>query len=139
MTTMQTTEQKAPLVFMHTTSEHTCCLCEIQSPGSGCRLLRRRFPFSADRVHQSLNKKQQQQQINRCSPGHTRLDFNTTRCLARTNEAAGTLTCPWDNDDEAAAVGQLPDEVEVLAESGRVGHQVGRHGRLGLGLLKATL
>lgn len=49
------------------------------------------------------------------------------------------LTGPWDDDDEAAAGGQLPDEVEMLAQSGCVWHQVGRHGGLGLGLLKAAL
>lgn len=49
------------------------------------------------------------------------------------------LTCPWDDDDEAAAAGQLPDDVQMLAESSCVWHQVGRHGRLGLGLLEAAL
>jgi len=51
----------------------------------------------------------------------------------------GVPTCAWDDDDEAAATGQLADEVQVLAESGGVWDQVGRHGGLGFGLLKAAL
>lgn len=49
------------------------------------------------------------------------------------------LTCARDDDDEAAARCQLSQQVQVLAQSGRVGHQVRRHGRLGLGLLKTAL
>ena len=51
----------------------------------------------------------------------------------------GVPTCAWDDDDEAAATGQLADEVEVLAESCSVWDQVGRHGGLGFGLLQAAL
>lgn len=60
--------------------------------------------------------------------------------LLRTDRGGSSaLTCPWDDDDEAAAASQLSDEVQMLAESSCVWHQVGRHGRLGLGLLEAAL
>ena len=49
------------------------------------------------------------------------------------------FTCAWDDDDEAPAAGQLPDEVEVLAQGSRVRHQVGGHGGLGLRLLQTAL
>lgn len=52
---------------------------------------------------------------------------------------SSALTCPWDDDDEAAAAGQLADEVQMLAESSCVWHDVRRHGRLSLRLLEAAL
>ena len=46
-------------------------------------------------------------------------------------------TCPRDDDNEAATGGQLADNREVVAEGLGVGDEVGRHCRLGLGLLQA--
>lgn len=38
------------------------------------------------------------------------------------------LTCPWNDDDEAAAGGELTDDREVVAEGLGVRDEVGRHG-----------
>lgn len=57
----------------------------------------------------------------------------------RAGDGSGAATCAWDDDDEAAAGRQLPDEAEVLAQSRRVRHQVRRHGRLSFRLLEAAL
>ena len=65
--------------------------------------------------------------------------YATHRGLNTRTVLLGALTCPGDDDDEAAAAGQLPDEVQMLAESSCVWHQVGRHGGLSLGLLEAAL
>ena len=56
-----------------------------------------------------------------------------------TETGTGQQTCAWDDDNEAATAGQLSDEVQVLAEGSCVWHQVGRHRRLGFGLLQAAL
>lgn len=42
-------------------------------------------------------------------------------------DLSNTLTCPWDDDDEAATGGQLTDDREVVAEGLGVGDEVGRH------------
>lgn len=106
----------------------TCCLFETQTQESGFRLWRQRFPFSTRQGHRSLRHKPRPPcQRHRSESVPT----STPRWRA--------LTCTRDDDDEAAASSQLPDETQVLAEGGRVGDQVRRHGGLSFGLLKAAL
>lgn len=63
--------------------------------------------------------------------------FNTVG--GKEEERRAVETCPRDDDDEAAALGELSDEVQMLTECRRVRHQVRRHGGLSLRLLKAAL
>ena len=59
----------------------------------------------------------------RASQSPARFSFSLTLCPNLSN----ALTCPWDDDNEAATGGQLADDREVVAEGLGVGDEVGRH------------
>lgn len=118
----------APSVIGHVIAAPTCCLCGIPTPGIGCRPSHQHFPSSVCLVHRWLDKRKKVQVKKRFK-----------RFLKTAWGRGSWPTCAWDDDDEAATAGQMSDEIQMLAESSGVRHQVGRHGGLGLGLLKAAL